>query len=236
MYTLHIANKRYSSWSLRPWVLMRGLDIAFAEVVHPFTEGSVQQGFAEVSPTAKLPCLHASGEVIWDSLAITEYLAERHAGVWPQDSAPRVFARCAAAEMHSGFQALREHCSMHCGLRLRLREVPDGVRRDVERIVRLWITGLDRFGGPFLGGTQFGAVDAFFVPVALRFRTYGIEVEERAAAYAARLLGLAPARRWVGEALQEPWIHAPYEAAVRARGDVLEDAHGLGGADGDAPP
>ncbi|HQY70835.1 MAG TPA: glutathione S-transferase N-terminal domain-containing protein, partial [Pseudomonadales bacterium] len=108
MYELYIANKNYSSWSLRPWVLMRELRIAFDERLVPFAPGSNFERFRAFSPTGKVPCLHDGATVVWDSLAIAEYLAERHAGVWPSDARARAWARSAAAEMHSGFGALRQ--------------------------------------------------------------------------------------------------------------------------------
>ena len=162
MYTLWIANKNYSSWSLRPWALMRVLDIAFEEQLRPFGDLCEDgRGFRGFSPTGKVPCLHDGATVVWDSLAIAEYLAERHAGVWPADPAARAWARCAAAEMHSGFGALRNICSMNCGVRIRLHEVSDALKADLARLEELWVDGLVRHGGPWLGGAGFGAVDAF---------------------------------------------------------------------------
>src|ERR1700730_14632603 len=117
MYDLHIANKNYSSWSLRPWVLMRELKIPFREHLVAFGEESSWQSYRKISPTGKVPCLVDGQTVVWVSLAIAEYLAERHAGVWPADPRARSWARSAAAEMHSGFGDLRGRCSMSCGHR-----------------------------------------------------------------------------------------------------------------------
>src|ERR1700748_212059 len=119
MYTLHIANKNYSSWSLRSWVLMRELGIAFNERLTVF-DGAGNAAFRSFSPTGKVPCLTDGDITVWDSLAIAEYLAERHPGVWPSAPAARAWARSAAAEMHSGFGELRNRCSMTCGLRVKL--------------------------------------------------------------------------------------------------------------------
>ena len=130
MYKLFIANKNYSSWSLRPWVLMKTLGLAFEEVLLPFQAAQAPQ-FGAVSPTGRMPCLQDGQRLVWDSLAITEYLAERHADVWPQDEDARAFARCAAAEMHSSFAALRNHCGMNCAVRVTLREVPTSVQAEV---------------------------------------------------------------------------------------------------------
>src|SRR5690349_9794152 len=117
MYTLYIANKNYSSWSLRPWLLMRQLGIPFEERLVPFGHGA--GGFRTFSPTGKVPCLVDGDTVVWDSLSIVEYLADRHPGVWPAEPKARAWARSAAAEMHSGFAALRERCTMNLGIRVR---------------------------------------------------------------------------------------------------------------------
>ena len=127
MYELYIANKNYSSWSLRPWVLMRALGIPFDETLVPFLGGvgANWDAFRAFSPTGKVPCLRDGDAVVWDSLAIAEYLAERHAGVWPADPRARAWARCAAAEMHSGFPGLRSVCTMNCGVRSAARAAED---------------------------------------------------------------------------------------------------------------
>jgi hypothetical protein len=122
MYQLHIANKNYSSWSLRPWLLLSELGIPFEERLVTFAQGNGAswQAFRAFSPNGKVPCLHDGERVVWDSLAIAEYLADRHVDVWPSGPDARAWARCAAAEMHSGFAALRNQCGMNCGLRIRL--------------------------------------------------------------------------------------------------------------------
>src|SRR6185369_969787 len=184
MYDLFIANKNYSSWSLRPWVLMRELALPFREHLVPFGGSANAVEFKRFSPTGKVPCL-VDGEItVWDSLAITEYLGERHAGVWPADTAARAFARCAAAEMHSGYFALRNQCPMNCGLRVTLGPINGDLERELARLDELWGEGLDRFGGPFLGGAGFSAVDAFFAPVAFRVLTYDPPLSDRARDYA----------------------------------------------------
>lgn len=223
MYELFIANKNYSSWSLRPWILMRERQIPFTERLTPLHEGSNWEAFRAFSPAGKVPCLHDGGAVIWDSLAITEYLAERHDGVWPREAAARAWARCAAAEMHAGFAALRTHCTMNCGVRMRLREQPAALVRDVERVEELWNEGLARFGGPFLAGGAFSAVDAFFAPVAFRVQTYGLALQGEAAAYASRLLALEGMRAWYAAALAETWRETAHEAELLAAGTMLED-------------
>ena len=223
MLKLYIANKNYSSWSLRPWVLLRERGIDFTEELVPFEAPSSRERFHGFSPTAKVPCLNDDGVTVWDSLAIAEYLAERHAGVWPADAPARAWARCAAAEMHSGFAALREHCSMNCGVRVRLEQILPDLQLDIGRIEELWSEGVGRFGGPFLAGPGFTAVDAFFAPVAFRIQTYGLELNPAASSYARLLLELGSMRRWYEEALREPWRDAAHESEVKRAGVLLED-------------
>ncbi|HXA48254.1 MAG TPA: glutathione S-transferase family protein [Burkholderiaceae bacterium] len=223
MYTLYIANKNYSSWSLRPWILMRELSIAFTERVMPFSEGPNWPAFREFAPNGKVPCLHDQGEKIWDSLAIIEYLAERHVNVWPTDTKARTWARCAAAEMHSGFGALRTHCTMNCGIRVHLNDVPATLKSEITRLNELWNEGLTRFGGPFLAGKTFTAVDAMFAPVIFRAQTYGIPLEGKAASYAEHMLNQPAMRAWYDEALKESWREADHEAEAKAAGTWTAD-------------
>ncbi len=223
MYQLYIANKNYSSWSLRPWVLMRELHIGFVEHLLKFGETASWERYRTVSPTGKVPCLVADGVTVWDSLSIVEYLAERHPGIWPARSDARAWARSAAAEMHSGFDELRSRCSMSCGLRVRLNEVTPGLERDLARLDALWNDGLERFGGAFLAGDAFGGVDAFFAPVAFRIQTYGLRLGARGAAYAARLLDLSAMRSWHAEALAETFRDETHERENATLGTVLQD-------------
>jgi glutathione S-transferase len=223
VYQLHIANKNYSSWSLRPWVLMSQLGIAFREQLIRFGEAPAWESFRRISPTGRVPCLLDGEQRVWDSLAITEYLAERHAGVWPSDSKARAWARSAAAEMHSSFGELRSRCSMTCGQRIRLHEISGALERDVARLAELWRDGLGRFGGPFLGGAHFTAADAFFAPVAFRIQTYGLTLDALAADYAARLLALPSMQRWYADALAERFREQSHEHETSAHGVVLED-------------
>jgi len=223
MYRLYIANKNYSSWSLRPWVLMRELAIPFEERVVQFVSGQTWTRFREFSPTGRVPCLHDGDAVVWDSLAIAEYLAERHRGVWPDDEKARAWARCAAAEMHSGFGTLRERCGMNVGLRVALHEMPDALKHDLSRIEELWSEGLGRFGGQFLAGPVWTAVDAFFAPVAFRIQTYKLDLDAAATAYAERLLALPSMQTWQADALAEPWRDTDHEDEVIRAGTVLED-------------
>jgi glutathione S-transferase len=223
MYELYIANKNYSSWSLRPWALMRELQIEFTEHLVPFGQVSSWDAFRKISPSGKVPCLVDGSTAVWDSLAIAEYLAERHAAVWPADPGARAWARSAAAEMHSGFGELRNRCSMSCGVRVRLKETPAVLDRDIARLGALWNDGLKRFGGPYLAGKTFTAVDAFFAPVAFRIQTYGVALDSAAAAYAQRLLGLASLRDWYADALREKFRDEPHEQEIGQMGTVLQD-------------
>lgn len=223
MYDLYIANKNYSSWSLRPWVLLRELRIPFAEHQLFFGDPSGWDAYRKISPTGKVPCLIDGDTVVWDSLSIAEYLAERHDGVWPALGAARAWARSAAAEMHSGFNELRNRCSMSCGLKVRLFEHPAELDRDVARVGALWNEGLRRFGGPYLTGGAFTAVDAFYAPVAFRVRTYGLALDATADAYAKRLLGLPSMKAWYADGIKETIRDLPHEEETLRMGTVLED-------------
>lgn len=223
MYDLYIANKNYSSWSLRPWVLMRELGISFREHLVPFGQESSWQSYREISPSGKVPCLRDGDTVVWDSLAIAEYLAERHDAVWPGQAGARAWARSAAAEMHSGFGELRGRCSMSCGVRVRLHEFPAALERDIARLGKLWNDGLRRFGGPFLAGEAFTAVDAFYAPVAFRIQTYGLTLDTVSAAYADRLLGTRAMREWYADALRETLRDQPHDDEISRAGRVLQD-------------
>ncbi|HET6433424.1 glutathione S-transferase family protein [Dyella sp.] len=222
MITLHIANKNYSSWSLRPWLLLSELGVPFEERLHVFGEGSNWSTFRAFSPNGRVPCLHDGDTVVWDSLAIAEYIAELYPA-WPEEAPARHWARSAAAEMHAGFGALRQQCSMSCGLRVRLHEIGPALAADVARIDELWSEGLQRFGGPFLAGGRFTAVDAFYAPVAFRVQTYGLPLGPAAAAYGERLLELTSMRRWYASALAEPWRDEGHDRDVASVGTVTAD-------------
>jgi glutathione S-transferase len=223
LITLFIANKNYSSWSLRPWLLMQVLEIPFKEEIRPLLEGSCWDSYREFSPNGRVPCLHDDGRVVWESLAIVEYLAEHHLGVWPDGSAARSWARCATAEMHAGFSVLRDECPMSCGVRVQLHSVSSALQHDLDRIDELWNEGMDRFGGPFLAGDAFCAVDAFFAPVAFRIQTFNLSLSASATAYAQRLLDLEPMLQWYAAALKETWRESSHDRDILNAGVVLED-------------
>jgi glutathione S-transferase len=228
MYTLHIGNKNYSSWSLRPWILMRELGLAFDEQQHVFGGAVNWATFRAFSPTGRVPTLIDGSTTVWDSLAITEYLAERHVGVWPTDAAARAWARCAAAEMHSGFSALRNQCSMNCGVRVRLHEITPALQSELARIDELWTEGLELFKGPFLAGSSFSGVDAFFAPVAFRVQSYALPLSATPAAYVQRLLGLSGMRDWYAAGIAEPWRDPDHEAEIAAVGAITVDLRTAG--------
>ena len=221
-YTLHIANKNYSSWSLRPWVLMRARNIAFDEVLHRFTPGKGPD-FRGIAPAGKVPWLVDGETAVWDSLAIAEYLAEHHAGVWPTDAKARAWARCAAAEMHSGFANLRGQHGMNVGVRVAVAQRSPEVLADIARIEALWNEGLLSFGGPFLAGREFTAVDAFFAPVVYRFRTYGVTASGAAAGYLETMLDHPAMKAWEAAALAEDFRDPPHEADLLRIGTVTAD-------------
>ncbi|WP_404301523.1 glutathione S-transferase family protein [Alicycliphilus denitrificans] len=213
MLQLYIGNKNYSSWSMRPWVLLRQAGIAFEEVPVRFDGFDANSQFKRrlkaVSPAGKVPVLVDGSLTIWDSLAIAEYLAETHPDkrLWPEDRAARAHARCVTAEMHSGFSALRSHCSMN--IEARLPEVgailwrdQAGVRADVQRLVEMWGELLAKYGGPMLFG-QFSIADAFYAPVCMRLSTYGLPVPEAIAAYVQRVQQLPGVKAWIDGALAE---------------------------------
>ena len=226
MYQLYIASKNYSSWSLRPWILLRVLNIPFEEKLYLFEDDN-RATFRQFSPTGKVPCLQADALTVWDSLAITEYVAEQYPAVWPADKTARAWARCAAAEMHSGFATLRNMCSMNCSIRVQLHEVPQALQRDIDRIDELWREGLTRFGGPFLAGSQFSAADAFFAPVAFRVAGYGLQLSEASQAYVQRLLDLPAMQEWALAGRQEP-VHDLHERDCLQYGSLITDVRTAG--------
>ncbi len=203
MYQLYIANKDTSSWSLRPWLLLKQLGIAFTEEQYLFTPKGQDNGFNTFSPTAKVPCLRDQETLIWDSLAITEYIAEDHPHVWPPQRSARAWARSACAEMHSGFVALRQYCPMVCSQRYALIDTPTALAQDISRLDALWQAGLSQFHGPYLAGTHFSAVDAFFAPVVLRIQAYGLILSNAAMAYVDTVLALPHLQAWHIDALKE---------------------------------
>ena len=222
---LVIGNKAYSSWSLRPWLYLKQQGIAFEERRVPLFEGGYKAALLAQSPAGKVPVLVDGAVTVWDSLAILEYLAEKHPDRpgWPDDAPTRAVARAVSAEMHSGFTALRNTCGMNCGLRVRLHSIPPPLERELRRLEQLWADGLKRFGGPFLTGERFCAADAFFAPVAFRIQTYEPPISADARRYADLLLGLTSMKQWYASGLAEIWRDPEHEEEVRASGVWTQD-------------
>ncbi len=226
MLKLTIGNKNYSSWSMRPWVLLRQAGIPFEEVLVRFdgfdANSQFKQALAGLTPTGKVPVLQDDALVIWDTLAIAEYLAEQfpEKQLWPQDRAARARARSVCAEMHAGFSALRKHCTMNIEASLPdigaliWRDQP-AVRADVERLVAMWNELLVEHGGPLLFG-PFSIADAYFAPVCMRLKTYGLPVPPAIAAYVDRVAALPGVAAWIKDARAEADFRAfeePYRLA-----------------------
>jgi glutathione S-transferase len=213
MLKLYIGNKNYSSWSMRPWVLLRQSGIAFEEVMLRFDSFDANSQFKttinRLSPTGKVPLLLDGDLAIWDTQAIAEYVAEQYPDchLWPQDKAARAQARSVCAEMHSGFAALRHHCQMN--IEARLPEVgaliwrdQAAVRADMARLIAMWQKLLAQYGGPMLFG-NFSVADASFAPVCMRITTYALPVPAEISAYVERVRALPGVKAWVDAALLE---------------------------------
>jgi glutathione S-transferase len=222
-FTLITANRNYSSWSLRPWLLMKALGIPFDERIEPFTRADNYDDFRVFSPTGQVPVLIDGETTVWDSLGIALYLGERYPQVWPTDEAARAWAMCAAAEMHGGFGALRNDCTMNVGVRVAPRPASPALNRQVVRLGELWAEGLARFGGPWLAGAELTAVDAFYAPVAFRVRTYGLDVGEAGARWVAHVLAHPAMLEWEATALAESWREASHEEELAAAGRITAD-------------
>ena len=211
MPTLVIANKLYSSWSLRPWLLLKQLDISFEEVLIPLDQPNTKAEILKHSPAGKVPILIEGDITVWESIAIMDHVGETYedAEVWPRDPQARAMARSVAAEMHAGFQALRSACPMNLGKRFPSRDRGEAVARDVARVAAIWRDARGRFGagGPFLFGA-FSAADAMYAPVVTRFDTYAIAVDPVSRAYMDTILALPAFQEWREAALQEPWTIA----------------------------
>ncbi len=214
-YKLIIANKGYSSWSFRPWILLAHFKIAFEEVVIPLDLPATRKAILKYSPTGRVPALHDGALELWDSLAIAEYVAERHPAkpVWPKTRAARAHARCISAEMHSSFQSLRGECPMNFFRDPKAVALSDGAKADVARIEALWALARKTYGkgGPFLFG-RFCAADAMYAPVVNRLHAYDIKVGKATRAYMNAMMALPAWQAWAKDAAGETWRIAKYEA------------------------
>ena len=220
MVTLYIGNKNYSSWSLRGWLAVKLSGVPFREE-HVSLTGAFNAANLAFSPTALVPALHDGDIAIWDSLAIGEYLAESHPGMWPADPAARAWARSAACEMHSGFSAIRNAMTMCIRERMDVRPWAEATAVNVQRIESLWTEGRTRFGagGNFLCGA-FSLVDVFYAPVAFRFQTYLVKPKGVAGDYLAALLAHPFLREWEAATLAETEIIAADEPRLLYRDQI----------------
>ncbi len=220
MYTLYFGNMNYSSWSLRPWVLMRHFDIPFASRKVTVDGTGPNERHRDYSANGLVPCLHVDGFQIWDTLAIAEFLAERHDGLWPRDALARARARSVACEMHSGYTAVRGAMPMNIKLRLHGAPLAADVQADVDRIAQVWTECRAQFGaegGPFLFGA-FSIADAMFAPVVWRFHTFNVSLPPVAAAYRDAMLAHPAMQAWEAGALAETIAMPAYDAVADAWG------------------
>ena len=212
--TLVIANKNYSSWSLRPWVLLKQFGIAFDEIRIPLDQPGTTQRLRENSPSGRVPVLRDGNLVVWDTLAICEYLAEKfpQLSLWPASIEARATARSISAEMHSGFAKLRENMTMNCRKHLPGKGRAPGVQDDIDRITAIWRDCRKRYGagGDMLFG-KFSIADAMYAPVTFRFATYAVETGPVCAAYVKAVQALPPMQEWLAAARAEQEVIAQYE-------------------------
>jgi glutathione S-transferase len=203
-----VGTKAWSTWSMRPWLVLKRTGVVFKETLVQLRQenGVSEAAILAHSPSGLVPALKDGDVAISDSLAICEYLAERFPDMelWPKDTWTRAYARSAAAEMHSGFASLRGECPMDLAAWPKARTLSEATHKDIRRIVKLWTTMLTKFGGPYLAGEEWGIVDAFFTPVATRFRTYGVKLSDfgdrgTAARYAERLLERPEYKAWLAD-------------------------------------
>ncbi|MBR0831164.1 glutathione S-transferase family protein [Bradyrhizobium manausense] len=215
--TLAIGNKNYSSWSMRPWIALRASGIPFEEVFIPlYTDQADKDKILAFSRAGKVPVLVDGDITVWDSLAIIEYLAERfpEAKLWPEDRAARAHARAVCAEMHSGFQALRNECGMNLRRPVKPVALSADAEANIARVQELWLDCRARYGagGPFLFG-RFGAVDAMYAPVVHRFRTYAIPVAPEVKAYMDAMMVLPAFQEWTKDGIAETIVIDKFEDA-----------------------
>ena len=210
--TLIIGNKNYSSWSLRPWLLMKHVNLEFQELLIPLDTPETREQIDRYAPSGRVPVLRHGTLCVWDSLAICEYVAELSGSGWPRAREVRAVARAVCAEMHAGFPQLRSLWPMNARARNRRTAVTAALEADIERIDELWNDCRGRFGsgGPWLFG-EYSVADAMYAPVVLRFNTYAARISPTARWYMATVLEDAPLQQWLQAAQQEPWTIAAEE-------------------------
>jgi glutathione S-transferase len=213
-FTLIIGNKNYSSWSLRPWLVLKQIGVEFTEIRIPLYTPDAQSEILKYSPAGKVPILHHGQHRVWESIAICEYLAECFptAQLWPLDPQARAMARSVSAEMHAGFQHLRQNMPMNCRATYPGKGMTPDVAKDIERVTAIWQDCRQQFGsgGNLLLG-QFTIADAMFAPVVLRFITYGVQLDVISAAYVDAMYALPALQEWVSAGIQESERIAEYE-------------------------
>ncbi len=213
MFDLYLGNKNYSSWSLRPWLLMKHFAIPFTEHMVSVAGRDYNPALKPLAGNARVPCLHEDGFQVWDSLAIAETLAERHPEMWPADPKARARARSICAEMHSGFAKLRTAMPMNLKFKLKGKPATPEVQRDIDRVIEIWQEARTQFAtadGPWLFG-RFSIADAMFAPVVCRFDVYNVSLPPLAAAYRDAVLAHPAMQEWTAAALQESEAHAHYD-------------------------
>ncbi len=213
MFDLYIGNKNYSSWSLRPWLLLRHFAIPFREHMVSVAGRDYNPELKPLSGNARVPCLHEDGFQVWESIAIAETLAERYPQMWPEDARVRARARSISAEMHAGFAKLRTAMPMNLKLKLKGKTPTPEVQRDIDRIVEIWTEARTQFAtseGPYLFG-EFSVADAMYAPIVWRFHIYNVALPPLAAAYRDTLLAHPAMQEWHAAALQESEAHAHYD-------------------------
>jgi glutathione S-transferase len=212
---LVIANKAYSSWSLRPWILLAHFKIPFEEVVIPLDLPDTRKQILKFSPNGKCPSLHDGAISVWESIAIVEYVAEKYPdkAIWPKPKAARALARSLSAEMHAGYQALRGHYPTNFRRAVKKRELTSDVEAEVARIEAAWAGARKEHGkaGPFLFG-RFSAADAMFAPVVNRFHTYDVPVKKGTRDYMDAIMALPAWKAWIKDAEAEPWRIERYDS------------------------
>ncbi|HXE37427.1 MAG TPA: glutathione S-transferase [Azonexus sp.] len=220
MFDLYIGNKNYSSWSLRPWLLMKHFDVPFTEHMVSVAGRDYNPALKPLAGNARVPSLHEDGFQVWESIAIAEFLAERYPAMWPADPKARARARSISAEMHAGFAQLRTAMPMNLKFKLKGKPATPEVQRDIDRVAEIWEEARTRFAtadGPYLFGA-FSAADAMFAPIVWRFHVYNVALPPVAAAYRDTMLAHPAMLEWHAAGIRESEAHAHY--------DRLADAYG----------
>jgi len=227
---LVIANKLYSSWSMRPWLIMRAVGLDFEETVIPLRQSDTAKRITQYSPSGKVPVLIDGDVKVWESLAIISYLADKYPDkpIWPDGMVARAYAKSIAMEMHGGFMHLRQTCPMNLGKRFATPLMTDDLTANIARIEDIWRQSRARFGsdGPYLFGARFTAADAMFAPVATRLDSYSIDVAADTRAYIDAIYANPHFDAWRKAAFQEPWTIPAYEEGLTVVEDIKANEAG----------